>query len=1398
MNDFFQKDPNGNQNVPKGTNPWQQDPFAAYDDPSIQPAGSGALPGGEPNPYAPPAPGSPDYSAWRRPAPVSFSAPRQGAPDGAAYPPEPEYAPQEGAPYQPVYAAGLSVDGSEDADFGVVSAELPPLSGFAQDPGFAAMGADAPTRIARPIQPAQQVNKHKTVERGVGGIFQPRPATAQPVAMPWPETVAEATADATATPDAAPRHRRVSRAARHEEPAAQPAATEPENGYTPAAPAPVRAPEPPRTDFDPFEAGDSETAAETKPADEAEDGAYTPRRPAVPGERYTGARTARPQGAVPPRRDQIGVLRYDDDDAPAQRPVAAQRPPVQPDANNRPVPPQGATQGQRPPVRLDANGRPIPPQMPPQGQRPPVRLDENGRPIPPQGQRPPVRLDANGRPIPQQPQRPPVRLDQNGRPIPPQAQRPMPAPDGEEEYAPRQQEAFDPRRRQRPESGAGSDRFDPRRNVPEPQPRASVERPRYDFEEDMEEDDRPRRGGALIPLLVVLLVIGTLLAGILLPDWAGMGGGLGTAMNKIKTAVTDVFANVKDLISPEEAGVKSFSVNPETATAPVELVFTVQASATVTEIRIVDQNGTELLSKMLNDSDLLDGTVTKNSKYNIWTIRHSLETGYTGLFTAQSRKKDGTWDEGITLDTGVTIAEPVAVEPPVQDFTADTTEGSVPANVGFTVVTSVDVNAVEIINDYGDVISQMTIDDAGSQMTESDDTRTWSLTGDIETAYTGSFYAGYRTASDADYVQSDYELDVTLTAEADATGDSTETDANLTGDNAAGDGTDATPATDGADSLSSLGGDGTDLTGGDTVSLMGADGTEPTGDAAGVVGGDMPAEDLTADAATAAPDAAGDAAATDAAGDAAATDAPAATPAPKETPAPTPLPMLTVTADDAAAPAALKLATKKYLETKATQEYARENKVVINDPFQYAVWDQSGVLTFRGDPFRQNAAYGTLEKSPSTLTELWKVPVEGSIKAKSASLTGVGWPGQAIIVKWPTQLRALLGLTDAAKSKQALKEAIVGAHNGKIYFLDLVTGEATREAMTVDWPSNGSLSMQTNAAPMLAVGQHIGVLAKKTLDNGLHLLNLLTNKELTLLKGKEKLMQSNYSGFNGAPVFDKTTGTMVVGGENGLLYTMEPNADFDYVVGTLKIKPSVQKYAWLAGKQKAKNTNIDGSVAMYGAYAYFGDAAGVVQCVDVNTLTPVWAVDTGDNVDATIALDMESDSAVSLYTANTLLNQGRSGVCTIRKLDALSGKQLWAFTVPDLVYTTEAEVGCYASPVVGQSNLAGLVYFTATNGTKGATLYALDKASGTVKWTLALTSPTLSSPVAVYAASGDGFIVQAEGNGKLHLVNGLTGAEVTSLQLSGSVEASPAVYRNVLVIGTTGADPSYIYGIKLE
>ncbi|MEA5145867.1 MAG: PQQ-binding-like beta-propeller repeat protein [Candidatus Limiplasma sp.] len=1309
MSDFFDKDTGKAAGRPDEVNPWQQDPFAAYDDPAMNPAGTGVpLPDAEEEDaaYAPKRSAAPDYSAWRRPGAAARAA---SGPDRLQIPADaPDFT--RTAPFgteQPAKAA--------QEDYGVVDVNAapnpyaPPKPAYASftapsEGDFAQMGADAPTRISRPVG-GQMVSKSKTVEHAANP-FERMDAPA-PTAQPAPTTAQDAA-------DAAPRRRRAGRMARYEGAAETPAALQPDAPYAPlSAPAPEDAPAAPRravppafppegrermpAAVDPCEAGDSEAddlhASLPNPE---EDFPRTPRRPAAPGGRYTGARTALPQS----------VQRRDIPDEDAAEPQA-----------------QGAMN------------------QPQEGRRP------QGVP----GQRP-------------------VRLDENGRPIPMQRPQGVPGtrPAQDDPYAARQPEGMDPRRRMRMEEEQDEpQRFDPRRGYPDMQPRASVERPAYDFEDEADEGEPRRRGGVLIPLVVVLLVLGGLLAGIVLPDWDGMDTGLGQAMGKIKGAVVGMFDGVKTLIFPEEEGVKSISVNPASATAPVELVFNVQASTAVTDIRILDAGGVEVLAKTLTDGSMLAGEVTQNSRYNIWTLRYSVEDGYEGVFTAQAKKKDGTWEEGITLETPVSIAPPAVVEPPVQDFAVDQADGATPAAIAFTVVTSQDVTAVQIVNDYGDPVAEMYLSDAGAQVVEDALTRTWSLSAQVADPYTGSFFACYQTDHDITFTQSDFEVDVTYAAAQDAPADAGSL-AALQGDSLGGDAPADAPA-DGADAPQ--GADG-------AADAAGADGANAQADAP-ADGAAFPADaSLTADAAGQPAD--------------------AASATPVATPAPTPLPLLAAAADASADPAAIKLATFAYEGTTKKEGYDRAKKIVITEPYKYAIWDQSGVLTFRGDPLRQNAAYGTVDIQSKALTEIWKVPMEGNVRAKSGSLTGVSWPGQPIIVKWPTQLRAILAMTDEAKNKQALKETIVAGQNGKIYFLDLVTGEPTREAISVEWPSNGVVSLQTNASPMLAVGQHFGVLATKTVENGLHLYNLMNNKELTMLKGKEKLMRSNYSGINSSPLFDKNTGTMIVGGQNGILYTMEMNDAFDHVLATLKLDPATQRYTWLAGKQKEKNTNIDGSVAMYGSYAYFGDQTGIVQCVDVNTLTPVWAVNTGDNVDATIALDMESDTAVSLYTANTILGQGRTGVSTIRKLDALTGKELWAFQVPELTYTTEASVGVVASPVVGQGNVSDLVYFTATNGTRPATLYALSKSTGSVRWSLALSSPSVSSPVAVYNDAGDAWIIQGESGGALSLVDAKSGTLLTSLQLEGSIEASPAVYRDVLVIATTGKDKSYIYGIKLE
>ena len=53
-------------------------------------------------------------------------------------------------------------------------------------------------------------------------------------------------------------------------------------------------------------------------------------------------------------------------------------------------------------------------------------------------------------------------------------------------------------------------------------------------------------------------------------------------------------------------------------------------------------------------------------------------------------------------------------------------------------------------------------------------------------------------------------------------------------------------------------------------------------------------------------------------------------------------------------------------------------------------------------------------------------------------------------------------------------------------------------------------------------------------------------------------------------------------------------------------------------------------------------------------------------------------------------------------------------------------------------------------------------------------------------------------DGVLMLLDGLTGETINTLQLNGTIEASPAVYQNMLVIGTTGKGTSFLYGVKID
>ena len=133
-----------------------------------------------------------------------------------------------------------------------------------------------------------------------------------------------------------------------------------------------------------------------------------------------------------------------------------------------------------------------------------------------------------------------------------------------------------------------------------------------------------------------------------------------------------------------------------------------------------------------------------------------------------------------------------------------------------------------------------------------------------------------------------------------------------------------------------------------------------------------------------------------------------------------------------------------------------------------------------------------------------------------------------------------------------------------------------------------------------------------------------------------------------------------------------------------------------------------------------------------------------------------------------------------------------------------------ASPVIGQKSLSGLVYFTVTGldaegrtmlgvgeETKAA-IVAIEKENGKIRWSKGLGDRSESSPVAVYDKEGNGWIIQCVEDGTILLMDGLTGETKDELQVEGKIKASPAVYNDIMVIGTTGKGTEFVYGIRIQ
>ena len=520
--------------------------------------------------------------------------------------------------------------------------------------------------------------------------------------------------------------------------------------------------------------------------------------------------------------------------------------------------------------------------------------------------------------------------------------------------------------------------------------------------------------------------------------------------------------------------------------------------------------------------------------------------------------------------------------------------------------------------------------------------------------------------------------------------------------------------------------------------------------------------------------------------------------------------LLTASAAESADPSLISTVVV-YNGTKKVVEYARADKEKIHMPVlgEYTK-RKMGVLTFRTDAFRQNGAVGTV-KGMDHLSLGWTAEA-GSVKGAGQTYYGIGWTGQPAIVKWSKEVREQSEMYEAKKEKSGLKEVIAAGQDGRIYFLDLSDGTATRNSIKLGYPMKASPSVHPGGAPYMTVGQFARKMSGHTGTIGLRQYNLYLQKELSLidgLDGKNNRPYNQVGSFETSALIDRTTGCMVTAGTNGMLYLINLNSEFDYAAGTYSQSPTTVAMKSKVKGEKDASTAVEASVAMYDRYVYYADMGGILRCVDTNTLKVSWAVTLKDGVESTPALDWHGEDGLDLYAA-TLYASGKRGTAEVICFDALTGEERWTAAVGVRKDTKNKTVsGFRASPVIGQNRLSEYVYYTVNNlsdegreqlnlNSENAALIALNKEDGRIVWAVGLSGSGYSSPVAVYDGDGNGAVIQCSGDGKILMVDGETGTEKASLQVEGAIEASPAVYDGMMVVGTTEKGKNNIYGIKIE
>ena len=258
-----------------------------------------------------------------------------------------------------------------------------------------------------------------------------------------------------------------------------------------------------------------------------------------------------------------------------------------------------------------------------------------------------------------------------------------------------------------------------------------------------------------------------------------------------------------------------------------------------------------------------------------------------------------------------------------------------------------------------------------------------------------------------------------------------------------------------------------------------------------------------------------------------------------------------------------------------TASYQRSDPIVFGTGDEYT--DVEGIVTFRGNNFRNISSYGTASVEKKNLSVAWTVETGEIMRGTSANYsgfwTGSLWCGQPLAVKWPESTKRIMNMYDSAKNNPSLVEVIYATASGKIHFLNLETGEPTRDPISLNMPFKGAGALDPRGYPLLYLGSGDMYDDYPDMQTRAMVISLIDGTVLYEFgKAYDPFAIRKWHAYDSSPLVSAETDTLIYPGENGIIYTIRLNTVYDEEAGKISVNPSeVAKYRYNTSRSSAKN-----------------------------------------------------------------------------------------------------------------------------------------------------------------------------------------------------------------------------------